>query len=56
MRTTDDKKDYNLRIRLNDRMYEHLVKESGRHGESISAYIRELIDRDIQMAKIHKVE
>lgn len=51
MRTTDDKKDYNLRIRLNDRMYEHLAKESGRRGESVSAYIRTLIDKDILEAK-----
>ena len=47
MRTTNDKKDYNLRIRLNDRMYEHLAKEASKCGESISHYVRELIDRDI---------
>ena len=47
MRTTDDKKDYNLRIRLNDRMYEHLRKMSGLQGGSFSGYVRELIDKDI---------
>ncbi len=47
MRTTNDKKDYNLRIRLNDRMYEHLAKMSGQHGTSFSGYVRELIDKDI---------
>lgn len=48
MRTTNDKKDYNLRIRLNDRMYSYLVRESEKREESISGYIRELIDRDIR--------
>lgn len=48
MRTTNDKKDYNLRIRLNDRMYSHLVRESQKNDESISGYIRDLIDRDIR--------
>ena len=47
MRTTNDKKDYNLRIRLNDSMYEHLKKMSGKHNTSFSGYIRELIDKDI---------
>ena len=48
MRTTNDKKDYNLRIRLNDRMYSHLAKMSGLHGSSFSGYVRDLIDKDIR--------
>lgn len=48
MRTTSDKKDYNLRIRLNDRMYEHLNKMSSKKGTSFSGYVRELIDKDIK--------
>ena len=48
MRTTNDKKDFNLRIRLNDRMYRHLSIESDKRNMSISAYIRELIDNDIR--------
>ena len=48
MRTTNDKKDYNLRIRLNDRMYEHLNKMSGKKGTSFSGYVRDLIDKDIR--------
>ena len=48
MRTTNDKKDYNLRIRLNDRKYEHLNKMSGKKGTSLSGYVRELIDKDIK--------
>lgn len=51
MRTTNDKKDYNLRIRLNDRMYEHLSRMSSKRGTSFSAYVRELIDKDIQEQK-----
>lgn len=48
MRTTNDKKDYNLRIRLNDRMYGHLAKMSSEQGCSFSGYVRDLIDKDIR--------
>lgn len=48
MRTTTDKKDFNLRIRLNDRMYRHISIESDKRNMSFSAYIRELIDNDIR--------
>ena len=48
MRTTFDKKDNSLRIRLNDRMYSHLVEMSNRQNKSISDYIRDLISKDIQ--------
>ena len=48
MRTTFDKKDNSLRIRLNDRMYGHLVDMSNRQNKSISDYIRDLISKDIQ--------
>lgn len=48
MRTTNDKKDYSLRIRLNDSMYNHLTKESGRRNTSVSNYVRDLISNDIR--------
>lgn len=48
MRTTDDKKDYNLRIRLNDTMFRHLEKMSSEQDTSFSGYVRKLIDKDIQ--------
>ena len=48
MRTTNDKKDYNLRIRLNDRMFDHLAAQAGKRNESLSSYVRDLIDKDIQ--------
>lgn len=48
MRTTFDKKDNSLRIRLNNRMYGHLVEMSNRQNKSISDYIRDLISKDIQ--------
>lgn len=47
MRPTNDKKDFNLRIRLNDRMYTHLAKMSEQKKTSFSAYVRELISKDI---------
>lgn len=48
MRTTNDKKDNSLRIRLNDQMYSHLINMSGRRGQSVSDYIRDLIVKDIR--------
>ena len=55
MRTTNDKKEYNLRIRLNDRMYEHLLNMSSRQGTSFSGYVRNLIDEDIRDKAISKI-
>lgn len=48
MRTTNDKKDYNLRIRLNDRMYSHLAEMSSKYSLSFSGYVRDLIEKDIK--------
>ena len=48
MRTTDDKKEYNLRIRLNEAMYQHLAKCSEKNDCSFSAYIRKLIEQDME--------
>lgn len=48
MRTTTDKKDYNLRIRLNEQMYKHLDKMSKKNDTSFSGYIRKLIEKDIK--------
>ena len=47
MRPTNDKKDFNLRVRLNDRMYAHLAKMSEIKKTSFSGYIRDLIQKDI---------
>lgn len=55
MRTTNDKKDYNLRIRLNDKMYSHLSEMSGKQGKSFSGYVRDLIERDIAEKAINIV-
>ena len=54
MRTTNDKKDYNLRIRLNDRMFDHLAAQAGKRNESLSSYVRDLIDRDIFEKNLNK--
>lgn len=48
MRPTNDKKDFNLRVRLNDRMYDHLAKMSEIKKTSFSGYIRDLISKDIR--------
>lgn len=47
MRTTTDRKSNDLRIRLNESMYRHLVAESSRVNKSLSEYIRWLIEKDI---------
>lgn len=44
MRTTNDKKDYSLRIRINEQMYKHISKYG---TDGMSNYIRDLIQRDI---------
>lgn len=54
MRTTNDKKDYNLRIRLNDRMFDHLAAQAGKRNESLSSYVRDLIDKDIFEKNLNK--
>lgn len=41
-------KDSSLRLRLNDTMYNHLIKESEKANTTISGYIRDLISKDIQ--------
>lgn len=46
MRTTNDKKDNRVVVRLNDADNEYLRKVSSRCGMSISDYIREMIQRD----------
>ena len=44
MRTTDDKKDNRVIVRLNDMDNEYLRRESARLGLSISDFVRMLID------------
>ena len=46
MRTTNDKKDNRVIVRLNDRDMKYLEERSSRQGESISEYVREMISRD----------
>lgn len=46
MRTTNDKKDNRVVVRLNDADNEYLREVSSRCGMSISDYIREMISRD----------
>lgn len=48
MRTTNDRKDSRIVIRLNDRLNDYLRTESSRQNKSISDYIRDLISKDIR--------
>ena len=43
MRTTDDKKDRRVIIRVNEETYRYLTSR----GENISEYLRDLIQRDM---------
>ena len=47
-------KDYNLRIRLNDKMFAYLAEQADKKNESLSSYVRDLIDRDIFEKKLNK--
>lgn len=46
MRTTNDKKDNRVIVRLNDADREYLEEMSSREGKSISDYVRGMIARD----------
>lgn len=48
MRTTDDKKDNIIRIRLNDTLNKHVQKMSSIKNITISEYIRSLITKDMR--------
>lgn len=47
MRTTSDKKDNMVRVRLNDEMMAYLTKISSRNGKTISQCIREMIQKSM---------
>lgn len=47
-------KDYNLRIRLNDKMFAYLAEQADKKNESLSSYVRDLIDRDIFEKNLNK--
>lgn|GEM_PF-6160241 len=47
-------KDYNLRIRLNDKMFAYLAEQADKKNESLSSYVRDLIDKDIFEKNLNK--
>lgn len=47
-KTKVEKKEYNLRFRINEHMFNYLLNEAEQLDMSISSYVRELIDKDIQ--------
>ena len=46
MRTTNDKKDNRVIVRLNDEDVKYLREMSSRQGLSLSDYVRDMIARD----------
>jgi predicted DNA-binding protein len=48
MRTTNDKKDNVIRIRLNDEMYDYLIKRSKITGNTVSDVVRLIIQKDMR--------
>lgn len=47
MKTTSDPKPNNLKVRLNDNCWAFLKRKSSNNGESISDYIRRLIEKEM---------
>ena len=47
-RPTSDKKDANIKLRLNDDMREHIEKMAKRKDISMSEYLRSLIESDMR--------
>lgn len=47
MRTTNDKKDNVLRIRLNEDMYKYLIGKSKIAGSTVSDVVRDIVRRDM---------
>ena len=48
MRTTTDKKDNSIRVRVNDTLMGYLVRVSTSKGITVSEYIREIISEDMR--------
>lgn len=47
MRTTTDKKDNSIRVRVNDTLMGYLVRVSTSKGITVSEYIREIISKEM---------
>lgn len=47
MKTTSDPKPNNLKVRLNDNYWAFLKRKSSKNGESMSDYIRGLIEKEM---------
>lgn len=45
-RTTVDRKETVLRIRLSEEMYKYLIQQSEKYSITISEYVRTLIEKD----------
>lgn len=47
MRISNDKKDNIIRIRLNDEMYDYLIKRSKITGNTVSDVLRDIVRKDM---------
>ena len=52
MNTTSDPKEHTIRVRLNDEMYSHVLREAV--TRTISDYIRSLIQKDMDDRRYEK--
>lgn len=48
MRMSTDPKENTIKLRINDDMRNYIEKSSKRKGNSISEYVRELIEKDMR--------
>ncbi len=48
MRMSTDPKENTIKLRINDDMRNYIEKASKRKGNSISEYVRELIEKDMR--------
>ena len=46
-RTTDDKKDFEIKLRVNSDTKQYLSEMAGKRGLSVSEYVRGLIRKDM---------
>jgi predicted DNA binding CopG/RHH family protein len=51
-RYSNDPKETTIKLRLNEKMREHIEKYAKRNGISMSEYLRKIITQDMQSKKI----
>ena len=56
MRTTDDKKDNSIRVRVNDSQMEYLESRSRTKGMTISQYLRDMIEGEMRTSGVRETK